>query len=435
MSAHLWQWLILGLTLALLIALAWKKPHSLVLVLSVAVALDISRTWYPDLGTLGKALGTVDLARLTTLSIIITALIYIAFSSTRRQRLASALRRPVTWAFILYILLGAASLAYSVDKRATVVEALRLLTLLGLALGVATLARKKDVLLPFQVVHLTGLLLLPLTFYEALTKHFIWEQFLAEVVPPRVNATFVDPNIFARYLVLAIVANVVLQYLTEDRYRRLLYLAALLGLVAELVLTLSRSGMVTVLAVLVLMLLLKPEKKVLRPIGVAAGLGLAVSLVHRSVWQRILTFGQGVKALDPQRLYLFRAAAAMFHDHPLLGVGLGGFQTAFITHYIKYKTISNGVTLSHTTILTTAAELGVAGLAVLALIWVVLTRLMWSLRAAGRRNGIIGTGYFLWIVAVFISSQAEARFFEDPMLWLATAMLLTLRLAADNNLS
>ncbi|MDA8440872.1 MAG: O-antigen ligase family protein [Peptococcaceae bacterium] len=427
MSAHLWQWLVLAATLILLGYLGWKKPHALVFVLAAAVALEISRTWYPALGSLGKALGTVDLARLTTLAIIITAAAYLVVSAEKRQLLGVALRRPLTWSLLLYIGLGAGSMLYSVDKQATAVEVVRLFILLLLCLSIVVISRKQDVLVPLQVVHAVGLLLLPLTIYEVLTKHFVWQQFLATVNPPRVNATFVDPNIFARYLVLAIVANVVLQYLADTKGQRIFYLGALLGLITELAVTLSRSGMVTVVLVLGLMLLLKPEKRVLKPIGLVAILGVLLAIIHPTVWQRILTFGQGMQALDPQRLYLWRVAGAMFHDHPILGVGMGGFQKSFLTHYLKLKTISNGVTLSHTTILTIAAELGVLGLAVLAAIWILLSKFMWGLRSAGRRTYILGIGYFLWILTVFISSQAEARFFEDPVMWLAIGMLFTVQ--------
>ncbi|MDP4128152.1 MAG: polymerase, partial [Bacillota bacterium] len=126
-----------------------------------------------------------------------------------------------------------------------------------------------------------------------------------------------------------------------------------------------------------------------------------------------------------------------FRDHPMFGVGLGGFQEMFVTHYLSMKTVIpdvEGVTLSHTTILTIAAELGVMGLIALTWFWLALIRVLRRLHSAvlvqsesiNSERYIPGVGYFLWIVTVFISSQAEARFFEDPIIWISMGMMLCL---------
>ena len=53
----------------------------------------------------------------------------------------------------------------------------------------------------------------------------------------------------------------------------------------------------------------------------------------------------------------------MFTDHPLSGVGAGGYQAAFENDYFSYKDpkIKANITISHTSAVTLLAELGIAG--------------------------------------------------------------------------
>ncbi|MDR3602409.1 MAG: O-antigen ligase family protein [Desulfosporosinus sp.] len=445
MGFLLLKWVFFLLSVGTVIYFGWKKPVFLPSLLAGAVAFDISITWFPALGPLGTQPGSLSLARLFTIGVIGAALVRLWLEPERRQALKAILNHYLSRALLIYIAVGAFSLLYSIGRGQTIVEVMRLVTLFLLYLSICLLVERKHALLPFQVVHWVGVALVPLTLYEGMTKHFIWRGYLAEGEIARVNATFVDPNIFARYLVLAIVANLILQYLTTVPWKRNLYFGTLLGLLGALAITLSRSGVVTLVAVLVLMIVLIPRQRMVQPIGFMGLIGVAIAALQPAVWQRLSTFREGFGALDAQRAYLWKVAGAMFVDHPLFGVGLGGFQKMFLSHYSSYKTVIpyvEGVTLSHTTILTIAAELGLMGLAALAWVWWALVRVLQGLRREGRsdcaatgqegldRNRleryISGVGYFVWIVAVFISSQAEARFFEDPIIWISMGMLLCL---------
>ena len=447
--------------------LAWKKPAILPALLAGAVAFDISTTWLPPIAPMGSP-DSLSLARLFTVGVIGAALWRLWKEPELRRHLKVILKHFLSKGLLIYIAVGAFSFIYSIGRAKTVVEVLRLLVFFFLYLAIGLLVERRHVLLPFKVVHWVGVALVPLTIYEGATRHFIWRGYLAEGMIARVNATFVDPNIFARYLVLAVVANLILQYLNTDPKKRYIYFGALLGLLAALAVTLSRSGVVTLIAVLVLLCLLIPRKRMVQPIAVLGLIGAVIVASRPTVWHRLLTFRKGLGALDAQRAYLWRVSWAMFRDHPLFGVGLGGFQKSFLTHYISYKTAIpyvKGVTLSHTTILTIAAELGLVGLAALALVWVAV---IWTLRelrgskfemtgtgnplpvnepekvnaaevendktsqgsSRGKKNistgYLVGVGYFLWVVAVFISSQSEARFFEDPMIWIGMGMMIHL---------
>lgn len=443
MGLLLVKWVFFLFSVATVLYFGWKKPTVLIALLAGAVALEISITWFPPLGPIASQLGS--LARLLTVGIIGAALWQIRIDPRKRQELKAILTHFLTRALLIYIAVGTVSFLYTIGPGKTAVEVVRLLTLFFLYLSVSLLMECKQAFLPFQVVHWVGVALVPLALYEAKTHHFIWRQYLAEGEIARVNATFIDPNIFARYLVLAIVANLILRYFytntngkdnanTRVRLESVVSVGSLLGLLGALAVTLSRSGLLTLVIILILMLILIPRRRMLLPIGFLGLVGTIIAALHPTIRQRLLTFREGFGALDAQRQYLWKAAWAMFTDHPFFGVGLGGFQQAFLTRYISFKTAipdAEGATLSHTTILTIAAELGLMGLAALAWVWVAIVRLLRRLWKSGLdwdgfERYIPGVGYFLWIVTVFISSQAEGRFFEDPMIWVSMGMMLCL---------
>jgi putative inorganic carbon (HCO3(-)) transporter len=438
------QWVVLAITVIILGILVIRKPLWLVPMLGVAVALEISSTWYPNLGIIGKALGVVSLTRFTSIALIVAAFGRLLAGTEMRQKFGAILRDPITIVLIVYLALGAVSAIYSADLTKTLAETGRLIILFVVFLSIALLMDKEHALWPFQAVHWTALALTPLAFYEAFTGHLIWQaENLMKEHTLRVNATFVDPNILARFLILGIAANFIIQIYTRERGgNRLFYMATLSILLAELVLTSSRGGMITLVAILIAALILLPNRKaVLWVIGLGVLCGAVVIFIRPDIWGRMVSIFQDYDVSSPQRLYLWKAGIAIFKDHPILGTGLGSFQTEFIQHYISLKNVPDGATLSHTTVLTIAAELGVAGLAVLGAFWVILSGRVYTL--FGKSNEYLsmfndfhneyyaGVGYFLWAAAVFFSSQAEGRFFEDPVLWLSCAMLVALRFSRD----
>jgi O-antigen ligase len=125
--------------------------------------------------------------------------------------------------------------------------------------------------------------------------------------------------------------------------------------------------------------------------------------------------------LDSVRRYLARAGVAMFLDHPLTGVGLGGFQPEILGPYFDYVPLdrhSAPVSLPHTEAIRIAAETGLVG--ILASVFF-LGAILWSLaRAASRaphvRPAAIAIG--LGVLAIGIASQFEGRLFDEPYLWL-----------------
>lgn len=434
----MYSWIILGLTIVILGIIIWKAPAFLAPLLGAAVALEISITWYPDLGIINSALGLPSLARFVSIALIIAGWGRLLTSAETRQKFSKVIKHPLTLMVLLYIVFGAVSLIYSAAPDRTIVEVIRLFVLFAVYIAIALLMEKEYATMPLRFVHFVALALAPLVFYEGFTGNLIWRSEILQETVLRVNAAFIDPNIFARFIVLAVAANLVLQLFARDANTKMLYFAALPVLLAELMLTASRGGIVTLIVVILAALILLPNKKpVLWLMGLGGLAGIIVLIGAPDVWDRMMQITTNLQESQPHRYALWQGAIAIFQDNMLTGTGLGTFQHVFTTDYAHLRTMAyNEVTISHTTVLTIAAELGVIGLTILGFIWIVLFGVLYQLHGRTDSNinifksntneYYVGSGYFLWILAIFISSQLEGRLFEDPMLWLSMGMLVIL---------
>ena len=121
------------------------------------------------------------------------------------------------------------------------------------------------------------------------------------------------------------------------------------------------------------------------------------------------------------RYAYWKVAADVFADHPLLGVGSGSFQVEWLAR----REIAEGVRDAHSLYLETAAELGLAGLAALA---VFLAGIVLAARDGLRREGAAVAGAIA-AVAVFGVHAGLDWDWELPALAL-TALLLVARLVS-----
>lgn len=425
------EWVLLALTIILIICLGIFKPEGLILLLALSVALEISSTWYPDIPFLAQALGLISLSRLTTLAIIIVAFIKVITCAEVRRRFLKIFTQPLTWALILYLLVAAGSYFHSIDQGKTVVESIRLCVFIALYFSVILLAVSRfNPLIPFKVVFFVGIALAPLTFYQALTGNLLWQDVNVQGIFTRINTTFVDPNIFARFLVLAIASNLILQYFSTNKSRQGLYTIGLFVLLAELGLTMSRGGIVTLGAVIFFLLVMLRSRRVLVPAGILGVLGLGAVLLNSDIIKRFLTIKQELTAPGSVRMNLIKAGMDMFENSPFWGVGLGGFQKKYLAQYVENPATTT-VSLSHTSVITIIAELGWMGIIAFCLIGVAIIYTLYKVSQTVRATYILGIGYVSWILTIFVSSQMEARFFEDPLLWVSMGMLVALVLNAQ----
>ena len=260
-------------------------------------------------------------------------------------------------------------------------------------------------------------------------------------VANRMNITFADPNITARFLTLCGSAAVLM--FAARRGPAWLAVACALACAGVLPLTYSRSGLALFIVSVVLAAVASLRRK--RAFTIAAvtllvfaistgvnpvtrdraeGAALVLETMVTGTAHNISTPGAGpggkdAFALEDNRKYLIAAGVNMFADHPIAGVGFGGYQHQLLTAYRSYlPNAPNPDTVSHTAFVTVAAEEGVIGLAVLVAFLIWLGAEGWR-----QRRSVWVQVPMVLIVPIVLYSQFEGRFLEEPYLWLCLALI------------
>jgi len=105
-------------------------------------------------------------------------------------------------------------------------------------------------------------------------------------------------------------------------------------------------------------------------------------------------------------------------DHPIVGVGAGGFSKAYATRH-HFVGPSPKRSASHTTPVTVVAEEGVIGLALY--VWLLVAAFAAAFVRARRSRIAFAAGLIL--VAVAVQSLFYNAFFEDPITWAALGLI------------
>lgn len=253
----------------------------------------------------------------------------------------------------------------------------------------------------------------------------------------RANATFADPNNLARFLAISM-ALAAGSVLVLGPRRLTVYLAAPMLVVASagIVATASRSGWMTLLLCGFLVVAFAPiarYSKVLITLGcfgaLAALLGFVLAQGGADA-ERVRTLTMGVQVIGV-REFLIRAGWEMFKDNPLTGVGSGNYQHSLVISYLHLVPEWARTTLSHTSVISIMAELGVIGLAVLGFVVMrvaIVLGVVYSRSKAPFNRVIIG-----WLAASLIGivfqSQSEGRLLDEPFLWVLLALLIAFETA------
>jgi putative inorganic carbon (HCO3(-)) transporter len=226
----------------------------------------------------------------------------------------------------------------------------------------------------------------------------------------RTNSVFFDPNIYGRFLVVAMLA--VAAAMLQTARARLLWGGAvvLAALWAGLLLTLSQSSLGALLVGLATLAVLRwGARRVLLPAAGVLALAVAAVLITPS------TFGVNLHNLDSTssgRTQLVRGGGDLFAARPMAGYGSGSFVREYRRHE-RRRLSSDASTASHTIPVTVAAEQGVIGLAVyVALLIAAFARLLRGAAASVARSAIAAA-----FLALLFHTLVYAAFLEDPMTW------------------
>ncbi|HEX5590256.1 MAG TPA: O-antigen ligase family protein [Candidatus Limnocylindrales bacterium] len=291
---------------------------------------------------------------------------------------------------------------------------------------------------------------------QELGNFYIWRSDDLDVLGRR-NATFRDPNIMSRFLILgalagfslaailprgrpgwsafALAAGLVViaigQVTTQSRSG--MALAVLMTVAACVVLFRYRRSVVLYAAVYVLSLAIglfvlptiflrtggivdsPPAKVVLPPEKVPELTGAARTVLS-------------ILPIDATREYLILAGVAMYSDHPVLGVGVGGIEPLMNGPYREFIALDyrgdNPTVLMHTEIIRIAAETGTVGLLAFLIFTAAVTLVaVRRFRHLGQAERVILTAIGLGLGTILLSSQLVGRLYSEPYLWLFLGLL------------
>jgi O-Antigen ligase len=330
---------------------------------------------------------------------------------------------PIAWPVAAFVAWSGLSMLWTVDvHRGSILLGAFLLPFGLLAVGFARLPwRGRWLTWLWAGLVGTALFYAAVGGYQWFTRDVFWNPsvkvFNAYAPFFRVNSVFWDPSVYGRYLTVAILASLAGILLGGVRGWRVAGLyAVVIATWLGLLISFSQSSFVALAAGIVVAVMVAWGRRA--TLGLVA-LGAAATVVLLAVPQvRDELVGKsrsGFNRITSGRANLVGQGVRITLDHPVAGVGAGGFSHEYQRRLgIPGKDPKR--VASHTMPVTVAAELGVVGLGLLG--WLLVAALVASLRGLGRgftSRVSLATGVVL--VAIGVHSLFYAAFFEDPMIW------------------
>jgi hypothetical protein len=228
----------------------------------------------------------------------------------------------------------------------------------------------------------------------------------------RVNSVFWDPSVYGRFLVVAMAPSLVLIVLGRSLRFSFVATAALVVTWLGLLISFSQSSFAALLVVVVgaafVVWRWRSLIAVVLAFAVLAGIAVAQPQIRRTLEHHT---SKGLNSASSGRRDLIANGIRIAVAHPALGVGVGGFKRAYADRvHLNGKDPKKAA--SHDTPVTVAAETGLPGFALFALLLVAV------FRQAFRRAGQVGLVSGLALAAIFCHSLFYNAFFEDPMTWM-----------------
>jgi O-antigen ligase len=236
----------------------------------------------------------------------------------------------------------------------------------------------------------------------------------------RVNSVFWDPSSYGRFLVVAIL--VALGLVLFGVWRRLdvpltLTIAALW---VALIFSFSQSSFTALFAGVVLAAAIAWRWRAAVAVGLLAAVMIPVGVAAPQlddVRERLIpSSSDRLNRATSGRFKLETNGLRIAADHPLGGVGVGGFEHAY-RERVKLRPQADDPA-SHNTPVAVVAEAGAVGLVLFA--WLVGAALVVAFRRTQSERAsvrIVGRAAGLALFAVFVHSLFYDAFLEDPMVW------------------
>jgi O-antigen ligase len=228
----------------------------------------------------------------------------------------------------------------------------------------------------------------------------------------RVNSVFWDPSVYGRFLVIALLMLVVVVLFGRDRRVAATAVLAAAAIWTGLAFSFSQSSFGALIAGVLAVCAVAWGRTALVALGAVVAVLLAVGFAAESVRSELR---EDIDRVTSGRYDLVKNGARIAADHPLAGVGLGGFENAYAAR-TGLKGDEPKRAASHTTPVTVAAETGFPGLVLFA--WLLAVPLVLGFRRASRSfAGRASLIVALAVLAIGVHSLFYNAFFEDPMAW------------------
>ncbi|MEA2077160.1 MAG: hypothetical protein U9O95_03995 [Candidatus Marinimicrobia bacterium] len=396
-----------------LLPLIIKDRRNIIAIIVFLIPFEVSKTLIPFFQLIeakdGMFNSIFDLARLFMLYA------FIIWFLSDLKNLVPFIKHKITYIlaiFIAYYFLSAVSISPDISKG--LIETFRyVIYFLFFTMVTQFIRKEEDFSLIWKVLIIVGVVLCLEGIFEYIFNYYLWFD-----NGRRAAATFLDPNIFARFIVIILIALLILRlkkiYIIKPQFMDISIVIA--GI--TLLLTVSRQGLaVFIVTLLFISFFLKSSQRR----GIIISL-ILVTLVAIPIFMQLMDAReQGLALYDiGTRAGLLLGGALMFIGSPLYGIGAGGFQAVMVDKYLDFLPWGiNSATLSHTYVVTIIAEQGIIGLGIFCIFLIFVYK---QFRINYQTKDLKLKAYSLIILAsiivIFISSQAEGRFFEEPLLWL-----------------
>ncbi len=417
--------------LALLGALAWLfRRHVIALPLLLVAALPFR---------IPVELGGDTSNLLIPLYLVIAAAVVAAFWDSvisRKPGPAGLSSRPLDLVLGAAVILYALQAIWSVDiPSAAQVVAFFLVPFAALYASLVAIEWRREVVMKcLLIVAVQGVLFAAIAIVQAAIGEIFWNPALIASndfhLYFRANSLFWDPNIYGRYLALALLLGVSCLVWIGDRRRSILFSLGLAFLWVGLLFAWSQSSFISLVVGLLVLVALRYDLRwavVAAPIVVLAIFGAVFLGADRDDSRG------AAAAATSGRTSLVSGGLALAADRPVAGWGSGSFSRAFAE---REGLDPDQTSISHNEAITIAAEQGVLGLAAYAL---VLVTALWTL-FGGLRSlapGLGGTpstggtplltlqarmGLSAGFCLLFAHTMGYAGFLTDPLTWALLAL-------------
>ncbi len=287
-----------------------------------------------------------------------------------------------------------------------------------------------------------------------LTNSHIWNLPTVEV--ERVNATFHDPNVFARFIAFAMLAMVVLAADLDVNVRqRALWVSAVVAAAVILPFTYSRAiWSFTLLVALIVIVVARRRRRAIALVGLVVAIFALVAIIDPTVLTRAALLVANLESpfknraflarapwlqflsvlpLDSVRQYLIGSGLIMFVDHPIFGIGFGAFSHALQGPYSGLVPPGVDTIASHTSLITILAETGLVGLAIVLVAGFSFARSAVQARIWGPVERTLALAPVMGILVIVLASQFSSRLFDEPYLWLFLGLAYSAQAGLDDS--